>query len=239
MVNLINSFANPAKDMLILRLGESLFSNTVCEGACAHAKKLGLCATVYDFEQGTKDFSSILLSTKDRGADCILCCGKMQDDINLARWILENKDVSLRVTATLAAATNEFKKQLGPRCELFVSTSQWEPYLEIDVHFGPSSQEFVHDFAHAYGYVPDYAAAQAYNMGLLVSEFVRRTSSKNDEILMREALNSEFTTFYGAFRMDPQTLRQNGHRMLVTQWQKGEKKIVFPKEFSNSVFSVG
>ncbi len=239
MVNLVDSFADPAKEILILRLGGNIFSGTVCEGARTHAEKLGLRATVRDFEQGTEDFSSILLPAKDRGADCVLCCGKMRDDINLARWITENKDVSLCMTATLAAAINEFKKQLGSGCESFVSTSQWEPSLRINADFGPSPREFVRNFTHAYGYVPDYTAAQAYNICLLVSEFVRRTSSRNDEILLHEALNSEFKTFYGNFRVDPQTLRQNGHRMLVTQWQEGDKKIVFPDEYSNSVFSAG
>ena len=158
----------------------------------------------------------------------------MEDDINLARWISKNSADAFGVVATLAAAVNEFEKRLGPKANGFVSTSQWEPTLLISVDFGPSPEEFSNDFARSYGYAPDYTAAQSYNMGLIIEELIGKTGGTDEQELLSEALRSQFTTFYGDFRIDPETLRQTGHRMLVTQWQKGEKKIVFPQEYSNS-----
>ena len=76
-------------------------------------------------------------------------------------------------------------------------------------------------------------------MGLIAAKLVERTSSGDDGVLFEEALRSRFRTFYGDFRLDPLTLEQTGHRMLVTQWRDGEKKIVFPEEFSESEFAVG
>jgi branched-chain amino acid transport system substrate-binding protein len=234
VVDMIHGYYAEAAEISVLRLEGGKFSQTVCEGALLRAEKLGISAAVYDFPSGTEDFSVVLARPESRETSCVLCCGGMEDDINLAKWIRGNSDFDFGVVATLAAAVNEFENRLGREAEGFVSTSQWEPTLSLSPDFGPSPEEFSDRFARAYGYTPDYTAAQSYNMGLIIGEFIKRTGGTDEQELLREALRSRFTTFYGDFRVDPKTLRQTGHRMLVTQWQNGEKKIVFPKEYSNS-----
>lgn len=234
VVDMIHDCYAEAVEISVLRLEGSRFSQTVCEGALLRAEKLGISAAVYDFPSGTEDFSAVLSRAKSRGASCVLCCGGMEDDISLAKWIRRNSGFDFGVVATLAAAVNEFEKRLGREADGFVSTSQWEPTLSLSPDFGPSPEEFSDRFARAYGYTPDYTAAQSYNMGLIIEKLIEKTGGTDEKALLREALSSRFTTFYGDFRIDPETLRQTGHRMLVTQWQDGEKKIVFPKEYSNS-----
>ena len=234
VVDMIHGLDSGAEGIAVLRLTGSRFSETVSEGALLRASELGMSAAVYDFPPGEEDFSSILSSVKSRGTCCVLCCGGMEDDINLAKWISKNSAGIFGLVATLAAAVNEFEKRLGPEAEGFVSTSQWEPTLSLSPDFGPSPRKFSDEFARAYGYTPDYTAAQSYNMGLIIGELIERTGGTDEQELLCEALRSRFTTFYGDFRIDPETLRQTGHRMLVTQWQDREKKIVFPKEYSNS-----
>ena len=234
VVDMIHDCYAEAVEISVLRLEGSRFSQTVCEGALLRAEKLGISAAVYDFSSGTEDFSAILARLKSQEASCVLCCGGMEDDINLAKWIRKKSDFDFGVVATLAAAVNEFEKRLGQEVEGFVSTSQWEPTLSLSPDFGPSPKEFSDRFARAYGYTPDYTAAQSYNMGLIIEKLIEKTGGTDEKALLREAPRSEFTTFYGDFRIDPKTLRQTGHRMLVTQWQDGEKKIVFPQEYSNS-----
>lgn len=234
VVDMIHDCYNQAVELFVLRLAGSRFSQTVCEGALLRAEKLGISAAVYDFPSGTENFSTILARPKSRSASCVLCCGGMEDDINLAKWIRKNSDLDFGIVATLAAAVNEFEKRLGREADGFVSTSQWEPTLSLSPDFGPSPEEFSDRFARAYGYTPDYTAAQSYNMGLIIEKLIERTGETDEQALLHQALRSRFTTFYGDFRIDPETLRQTGHGMLVTQWQDGEKKIVFPKEYSNS-----
>ena len=239
VVDMMGGFRDRPAEIAVLRLAGSGFSKSVCEGARRHAESLGMRTLTFRFEGGTKDFSPALSAARARGADCLLCCGGMEDDIALARHVSEKERGSFRMVATLAAAINEFKARLGPRCEGFVSTSQWEPSLAAPADFGPHIREFALEFEKAWGHVPDYTAAQSYNMGLVAAKLVERTSSRDDGVLFEEALRSRFRTFYGDFRLDPLTLEQTGHRMLVTQWRDGEKKIVFPREFSESEFAVG
>jgi branched-chain amino acid transport system substrate-binding protein len=42
------------------------------------------------------------------------------------------------------------------------------------------------------------------------------------------------TTFYGDFAIDPATRRQTAHSMLVVQWQRGRKVIVWPPQFAET-----
>lgn len=234
VVDMIYDSYAEAVELSVLRLAGSRFSQTVCEGALLRAKEWGIPTVVYDFPSGTEDFSSMLASAKSRGVSCVLCCGGMEDDINLAIWISKNSPDTFGIVATLAAAVNEFEKRLGREADGFVSTSQWEPTLSLSPDFGPTPGEFSDRFARACGYTPDYTAAQSYNMGLIIEKLIEKTGGTDEKVLLGEALRSRFTTFYGDFRIDPETLRQTGHRMLVTQWQDGEKKIVFPKKYSNS-----
>ena len=239
VVDMMGGFRDRPAEIAVLGLAGSGFSKSVCEGARRRAESLGMKTRTFRFEGGTKDFSPALSAARARGADCLLCCGGMEDDIALARHVSEKERGSFRMVATLAAAINEFKTRLGPRCEGFVSTSQWEPSLAAPADFGPDAREFSLEFEKAWGHVPDYTAAQSYNMGLIAAKLAERTSSRDDGVLFEEALRSRFRTFYGDFRLDPLTLEQTGHRMLVTQWRDGEKKIVFPREFSESEFAVG
>jgi len=39
--------------------------------------------------------------------------------------------------------------------------------------------------------------------------------------------------FFGPFAIDPVTGAQEAHTMLVTQWQRGVKRIVWPKEVAD------
>ena len=239
VVDMMGGFRDRPREIALLGLSGSGFAESVCEGARLRAESLGINAPTLYFQGGTKDFSRVISAAGKRGADCLLCCGGMEDDINLALWASENERDSFRVVATLAAAVNEFGNRLGRRSEGFVSTSQWEPALEAPVDFGPSAGEFSREFEKAHGYVPDYTAAQSCNMGLIVAKLAERTSSRNDGVLFEEALRSRFRTFYGDFRLDPRTLEQTGHRMLVTQWQDGEKRIIFPLEHAESGFTAG
>ena len=46
------------------------------------------------------------------------------------------------------------------------------------------------------------------------------------------------TTFYGGFRLERQTGRQIGHRMVVVQWQGRMKRIVWPPEVAEAALRV-
>ena len=83
-------------------------------------------------------------------------------------------------------------------------------------------------FRARFGLEPDYPAAQAYAAGLVAARCAEIAGSLEDDRLWQAAGRLDLTTFYGRFRLDPQTGQQVGHEMVVAQWQAGQKQIVWP-----------
>jgi hypothetical protein len=75
---------------------------------------------------------------------------------------------------------------------------------------------------------PGYVAAQAYTMGLIIGECIRRADSLEDRELLAAARGLDTTTLYGRFRLDPDTLRQVGHEILLVEWRDGRKHPLAP-----------
>jgi ABC-type branched-subunit amino acid transport system substrate-binding protein len=125
---------------------------------------------------------------------------------------------------------------LGQEADGFCGPSQWEPMLRDQPDLGPRSSEFARRFRDRFGTAPDYPAAQAYAAGLIAAECVRRAGSLAQDALRRAAGDLDLTTFYGRFRLDPQSGQQVGHAMVVVQWQRGRKEIVWPPTAATAPF---
>ena len=73
--------------------------------------------------------------------------------------------------------------------------------------------------------------AQAYAVGVVIQRSVEECGSLEDDVLRHAATSLDFTTFYGRFRIDPDTGRQTGKPSLLVQWRQGRKVVVWPPEF--------
>ena len=76
------------------------------------------------------------------------------------------------------------------------------------------------------GQSPGYPAAQAYAVGVIIQECLRRAGTLDDDTLLRVARGIQTTTLYGAFQLDPVRLRQTGHRVQLVEWRHGRKALV-------------
>jgi branched-chain amino acid transport system substrate-binding protein len=122
-----------------------------------------------------------------------------------------------RFLAAVAAGVRAFADELGELAEGVLGPSQWEP--------APGSEWFLHAFQERLGHVPEYTAAGAYATGLVIEECIRRADSLDDRRLRDAAAGLDFETFYGRFRIDPETGRQLGHAVVLVRW-RGRRKLV-------------
>ena len=104
-----------------------------------------------------------------------------------------------------------------------IGPSQWEPAADDGPLTGPNSEWFCSEFHTRFHQRPEYPAAQAFAIGIVVGECLRRAGSLEDEPLLRVAHTLETTTLYGGFRLDRLTARQIGHRVLLVQWRGGRR----------------
>jgi len=203
------------------------FSKRIANGALIHGDLKGFKVKQFQFRSGTKDFSAFTQELIDFNPDLIIGMGRAEDDLALAEYLFKS-GVYSKSLALVVASINLFKEKFGNRVEGVLSASQWERRIKISPDVGPSPEQFFLNFKNVYNKEPDYLAAQGYNIGLIIEKCIIETGELDDEILREYARSASINTFYGNFKTDDKG-NQKGHKMVVVQWQKGEKVIIYPE----------
>jgi branched-chain amino acid transport system substrate-binding protein len=210
------------------------FAADMASGALAWIKREGFLLTVHEsYRSGIEDFRSLLSQIKDDPPDVFLSVGRVEDDILLGRQLRELKP-RLKAAGLVVAAISRFKAALRDQADGFFAPSQWEPQVRYTVDCGPSEEEFLSHYLKSATVPIDYPAAQGYAAGVVAQRCVEEVGSLDQKAIRAAASRLRFTTFYGPYAIDPKTGRQTAHPMLVTQWQKGRKEIVWPPEVAET-----
>ena len=214
------------KKIAIIFATNSGFSTTVMQGAKEFGLKNNFAVNKFGYKSGKTDFSDIVDEVLKLKPNLILGVGRMQDDINLAKQLIKSKDIPTGNVALVAASIDYFKEVFGGDADGFLSTSQWEKDIEIEPDFGPTPLEFHNNYLNSYNKEPNYLAAQAYNIGLIVESCIKKSGNLDENSLYKIARNLDIKTFYGRFKIEKNTGIQIGHKMKVTQWVNGHKVLL-------------
>ena len=76
-----------------------------------------------------------------------------------------------------------------------------------------------------------FQSAAGYGGCQILVEAIRRAGSLDSEKLREAILKMDHNTVFGGFRVDRDGL-QIAHKLLIFQWQDGEKVIVWPGELA-------
>ncbi len=229
IIDMVRKIDRESKKLAIFQAEDSGFSINVAEGAKRYSKEKGFQVIEFKYPSGSNDFSPLLRQLKEINPDVVLGVGRADDDLLLVNHIIENK-VDAKAIGLVVAGIKEFGEVLGKDSDGFLGPSQWEIGIKMKPDFGPRPQEFSKGFKDAYGKEPDYPAAQGYNIGLVVQRCIEEAETLDDLSLREAAKRAEFKTFYGVFKIDPSTGNQIGHKMVIVQWQSGNKFIVHPEK---------
>ncbi len=230
------------KDIKIALIYENApFASTVAKGAKDAIQEFGL-QLVYEkpYEKGSKEFTSIINEAMAAGANVLLGGGHFEDGVALVQqaWQLKWK---LKAIAILVAPTlPQFYEQLQEAAENVMAPAQWEKGVTYSPEaasklgiewYGPTNEEFLSMYKEMFnGEEPDYHAAEAAAAILHLAKAIE-TAGSLDTDAVRQAFNQvHIMTFFGELKIDPETGLQIGHKMIVVQWQNGEKKIIWPTE---------
>ncbi len=211
----------------------------VLRGAKKHAKKLGF-NIVFNrtYPKHVSDLTPLLSDLKAARPEIIIGGGHFPDGQLFARQMAD-MDINVKALSMIVAVTlPAFHEALGARAEGIIGPAQWEYGVKYSPKaakkegvewFGPSTTEFV-NLAKKFsgGKMPDYHAAEAGAAPLVFVKAVELANSVDPDKI-REAFNKlNLMTFFGHFKIDPESGRQTKHTMVVVQWQGGRKVIVWP-----------
>ena len=161
--------------------------------------------------------------------DLLLCVGRIQNDLLFAAQLAQRTQ-RLKAAAVVAAPIQQFRDTLGTSVEGFIGPSQWEPSGRYPHDYGPPAGEVVGYLTHDGQGAVDYPMVQAFAAGLVAQRCLEQAGTLEDKALREAAAGLEFSTFYGKFKIDPETGRQTGRAVALVQWQQGRKVIVWPRE---------
>jgi branched-chain amino acid transport system substrate-binding protein len=212
------------------------FAADVTLGAVEGAKAAGYDSIrLISFDSPISDPTSVLREAFVGEPDLLIGVGSFQDDVEIVK---QRTSVSrVKALAVVGAGLGAFHREVSEFAEGVIGPSQWEPDVKWDNIAGPDSAWFFSEYRARFHEAPDYPAAQAFVAGVVFAECLRRAGSLDDDRLLAAAHELELTTFFGRFKLDPETGRQSGHQMVLVQWQEGEKAVVWPPEVATAKLS--
>lgn len=199
------------------------FPRTVASGAAEHAQRLGISQIhMLRYDPACESIQAVINSTQIYNADLILGVGRQEDDIALAKILMDSNFPTHKI-ALIATPTQKFKQELGSLADGFLGPSQWEEVAVNKIDYGPATSSLGLTDS-------DYPKAQAYAAGLVAQRCVEQAGTLDNKLLYETSSQLDFRTFYGRFKIDPVSHRQIGHQMVVVQWQSGVKTVIWPRE---------
>lgn len=205
----------------VLYARRGTFGTSIRSGVEAGAWAAGFDAvSALAFDTPLRDARALLSAALADRPNLLVVAGRFEDDVAITREreLLQ----TVGAVACVAAGTNAFHHELGALAEGVLGPSQWEPRVYEGPSLGPTSAWFCAEFRRVFQRDPGYVAAQAYGLGLIIEECLRRTGSLDDRDLLAAASRLDTTTFYGRFRVDSSS-RQVGHQILLVEWRDGRK----------------
>ena len=225
----------------IVRCSAGAFPLHVSTGFREGALSLGF-NQVFDlkFPPDQADFSVLAEQATQENPDLLLAVGRIEHDLAMARALASRWHSGGRPKATAVVATpiSRFREELGDAVEGFIGPSQWEPPENEktgsppDPWFGPTGAEVMASLRRvSAGSLPvDYPMIQAYAAGLVAQRCLQEAGTLDPQVLWETAGKLDFRTFFGRFKIDPESGRQVGRSVQLVQWQQGRKVVIWPLE---------
>jgi ABC-type branched-subunit amino acid transport system substrate-binding protein len=199
------------------------FGREVAGGALEAAGDIGLAVTAIPFSAGDGDGAAG--SVHARRADVLLVAGGFDDELAIAARLLRRR---WRAAAFVAAGVDEVLAPVAGRLTGVYGPCQWLPDAAPQPEDGPESRWFTNTYLQVAGSPPPYPAAAAFAAGVLWQRCTRDAGDTGHEAVQAAAEHLTTTTLFGAFRLDPATGLQKGHRVGVVQWRRGRREIITP-----------
>ena len=230
LLSLVRRTDPEAESIAILRASTGAFPQAVSAGVEAQSAEFGFrVEMVREFDASITDFKPILEDLASSPPDVLVGVGRIRNDLLLAHQIAES-GMAVNAVAVVATPIGQFTEEMGDLAEGFVGPSQWEASGSYPNDYGPTTHDVLESLAQQGHQVIDYPMVQSYAAGLVAQKCLEHTGTTDDRALRDAAGQLEFSTFYGKFKIDPDTGRQIGRSVVIVQWQQGRKVIVWPPE---------
>jgi branched-chain amino acid transport system substrate-binding protein len=206
---------------------DTLFSKAAASGAVELAKKKGMQVVFTEaYPKGNTDFSALLTKVKAVNPDVIAAATYFDDAVALTRQMRELNVNPKMYGVTVGGDLPEFYDTLKANAEYIYGATQWEPVLAY-----PGNKEWFEAYKAEFKHEPSYHSAAGYAGCLVYAEGVKRAASLDSDKVREQLLKLEMRTMFGDYKVDQDGF-QVAHKMVLFQWQKEKKAIVWPDDLA-------
>ena len=215
------------------------FPRSCAEAAKEAAESHGMRVVLFEeYSRESADLTPVLSKVKALSPDVLLGGGYLPDALLMVRQMKE-LDVHVKLVGLLVAPPMpDFIEGLGRDALYIVGPTQWECGAAYSPEFGPTAEWFIEEVKRRYGIEPSYHHAEAFAACLILQKAIEEAGSLDSDRIREACSRLELTTFFGKFKIDPETGLQVAHSVVVIQIQEvdGELKrvIVWPPEVAQA-----
>ncbi|MER5644951.1 ABC transporter substrate-binding protein [Streptosporangium sp. NPDC002524] len=153
------------------------------------------------------------------GAWALLCTGAFEEDIETIKWA-RSLPTPPQAVCAIAAGVREFGQALHDPHGIY-GVGQWFPGTGDPAEMGIGEPDFLAAYQDRAGALPDYPAVQAVAAATIAAHCATAAGDTGRDALWAAAASLETTTLFGAFKIDPHTGTQLGHRPVLIRWESG------------------
>lgn len=221
---------NGLKDIAIV-YADDPFSKSIAQGTKNWGTKFGLNMSFYEeFKKGTHDLTALAYRIKAINPEALIVCGHFDESVDMRVSLKKIKWNPKNYFATVGPAMPAYHRMLKHDAEMVFSSSQWEP----EVMYGPDDHKtFLEPFVKTYNIKPSYHAAIAFAACQILETAIRKSHSLDREKIRDVLATMDAMSIIGRYGVDNNGM-QIKHFPINIQWQKGEKKVVWPEEIAKT-----
>jgi branched-chain amino acid transport system substrate-binding protein len=205
------------------------FPRQVAEGVRVEAAKQGM-EIVFDeeFPKGNTDFTAIIERIRSKKPDVVIGGTYLNSSIAFMKQAKKSGLSPKAFVFTVGPALPEFGEQLGPDAEGVLGVVAWMASARM-----PMALDFAFRFRENYGEIASVYAAYGYGAGQVLEAGVRLAGSLDKDAIRTQLGGMRFRSILGAYNVND-TGKQLDKRTYVMQWQRGERRLVLPRELRDA-----
>jgi branched-chain amino acid transport system substrate-binding protein len=191
-----------------------------------NAAKLGF-QVVYtaSYQTGEKDFSSIILATKQAGAEIVFSIPVPTDAVTMVTQMNDLKYSPALISLQRGAETSYFASTAGTLSNGVVFAVDWAPTMTTT-----GSKEFVQFYQNKTGHLPGSNPGQAYATFQILAGAIQKAGTLDNKALQQALATGRFDTVLGVKFFPKGFGHANRSTWMVEQWQNGVLQVIWPSD---------
>lgn len=230
---------NPRPETIAVAHEDGLYGTSHSDLAIQLFEQQGMKVVMREaFKTGSSDLSGILTKAKSLNPDVFYWIAYGADAIVITRQSKELDFNPKLFASTVQAGDPEYYESVGGDAEYVVFLGGWMPGANYPAsqtmpELFPSTQDFLAEFKSQYGTdTPTYYAPMTYSAFMSLIAGIEKAGSLEKGAVIQAMEQLETSSPMGPMKISQSRVTPHHYfkRMLVGQWQKGQRATVFPSD---------